>query len=123
VDRVHFLTLTGCAASTTTSIYAEQLAIVGVLLNESSNDAGYNLTNTVTYAIVLALFAVALAAWLRRLGIDHSDATILALLPYIFWAALGEIVEDASMFDSSLEPYFVSPGIHENRRSTDVVRR
>ncbi|HIL44435.1 MAG TPA: DUF63 family protein [Candidatus Poseidoniales archaeon] len=82
------------------------------VLNESSNDAGYNLTNTVTYAIVLALFAVALAAWLRRLGIDHSDATILALLPYIFWAALGEIVEDASMFDSSLEPYFVSPGIH-----------
>ncbi len=82
------------------------------VLNESSNDAGYNLANTLTYAIVLALFAVALAAWLRHLGIDHSDAMILALLPYVFWAALGEVVEDASMFDSSLEPYFVSPGIH-----------
>jgi len=82
------------------------------VLNESSNDAGYNLANTMTYAIVLALFAVALAAWLRHLGIDHSDAMILALLPYVFWAALGEVVEDASMFDSSLEPYFVSPGIH-----------
>jgi len=82
------------------------------VLNESSNDAGYNLANTMTYAIVLALFAVALAAWLRHLGIDHSDAMILALLPYVFWAALGEVVEDASMFDSSLEPFFVSPGIH-----------
>jgi uncharacterized membrane protein len=82
------------------------------VLNESSNDAGYNLVNTMTYAIVLALFVVVLAAWLRHLGIDHNDATILALLPYVFWAALGEVVEDASMFDTSLEPYFVSPGIH-----------
>jgi len=80
--------------------------------NESSNDSGYNLANTMTYAIVLALFVVVLAAWLRHLGIDHSDAMILALLPYVFWAALGEVVEDASMFDTSLEPYFVSPGIH-----------
>jgi len=82
------------------------------VMSESSNDAGYNLANTMTYAIVLALFAVALAAWLRHLGIDHSDATILALLPYVLWAALGEVVEDANMFDTSLEPYFVSPGIH-----------
>jgi len=80
---------------------------------DAGDDAGYNLANTMTYAIVLLLFVVALAAWLRRLGIDHSDAMILALLPYILWAALGEVVEDAYMFkDSSLQPYFVSPGIH-----------
>ena len=82
------------------------------VLSESSGDAGYNMANTMTYAIVLALFAVALSAWLRRMGLDHSDAMILALLPYVFWAALGEVVEDASMFDDSLAPYFVSPGIH-----------
>ena len=82
------------------------------VLSESSGDAGYNIANTLTYAIVLALFAVALSAWLRRLGLDHSDAMILALLPYVFWAVLGEVVEDASMFDDSLAPYFVSPGIH-----------
>ncbi len=82
------------------------------VMSESGNDAGYNLANTLTYAIVLILFAVALSAWLRYLGLDHSDAMILALMPYVFWAALGEVVEDASMFDASLEPYFVSPGIH-----------
>ncbi len=82
------------------------------VFNESSSDAGYNLANTLTYAIVLALFAVALSAWLRYLGLDHSDAMILALLPYVLWAVLGEVVEDANMFDTSLEPYFVSPGIH-----------
>ena len=82
------------------------------VLSESSGDAGYNVANTLTYAIVLALFAVALSAWLRRMGLDHSDVMILALLPYVFWAVLGEVVEDASMFDDSLAPYFVSPGIH-----------
>ena len=82
------------------------------VLSESSGDAGYNVANTLTYAIVLALFAVALSAWLRRMGLDHSDVMILALLPYVFWAALGEVVEDARMFDDSLAPYFVSPGIH-----------
>ena len=82
------------------------------VLTESTGDAGYNMANTLTYAIVLALFAVSLSAWLRRLGLDHSDAMILALLPYVLWAALGEVVEDASMFDDSLAPYFVSPGIH-----------
>ncbi|GIT41667.1 MAG: hypothetical protein Ct9H300mP10_06770 [Methanobacteriota archaeon] len=56
------------------------------VLSESSGDAGYNVANTLTYAIVLALFAVALSAWLRRMGLDHSDVMILALLPYVFWA-------------------------------------
>ena len=82
------------------------------VLSESSGDASYNVANTLTYAIVLALFAVVLSAWLRRMGLDHSDVMILALLPYVFWAVLCEVVEDASMFDDSLAPYFVSPGIH-----------
>ena len=82
------------------------------VMQESSSDAGYNQVNTMTYAIMLVLFAGALPAWLRYLEIDHSDAMILALLPYVLWAALGEIVEDASMFDASLDAYFVSPGIH-----------
>ena len=82
------------------------------VMQESSSDAGYNQVNTMTYAIMLVLFAGALPAWLRYLEIDHSDAMILALLPYVLWAALGEVVEDANMFDASLEPYFVSPGIH-----------
>ena len=82
------------------------------VLGEASSDSGYNIPNTLTYALLLALFAVSLAAWLRYLGIDASDATLLALIPYVFWAALGEVVEDASMFDASLESYFVSPAIH-----------
>ncbi len=82
------------------------------VLNDAGTDAGYNRVNTITYAVVLALFVAALSAWLRFLEIDPSEATILALLPYVLWAALGEVVEDAQMFDATLAPFFVSPGIH-----------
>ena len=79
---------------------------------ESTGDSGYNAVNTMTYAIVLGLFVVALSAWLRKLGIDPSDTTLLALLPFITWAVFGEVAEDAEMFGAGLAPYFVSPGIH-----------
>lgn len=79
---------------------------------ESTGDSGYNPVNTLTYAVVLGLFVVALSAWLRRLGIDPSDTSVLALIPFITWAVCGEVVEDAEMFGPALAPYFVSPGIH-----------
>ena len=40
---------------------------VDPILDESGGDAGYNETNTITYAVVLALFVAALSAWLRFL--------------------------------------------------------
>ena len=82
------------------------------IIGESTGDSGYNMVNTMTYGIVLAMFAVALSGWLRHLGIDGSDMTLLALLPFVLWAALGEVVEDAQMFGELLSAWFVSPGVH-----------
>ena len=82
------------------------------IIGESTGDSGYNMVNTMTYGIVLAMFAIALSGWLRHLGIDGSDMTLLALLPFVLWAALGEVVEDAQMFGEVLSAWFVSPGVH-----------
>ena len=79
---------------------------------ESTGDSGYNWINTATYAIVLGMFVLALSGWLRLLGIDGSDNTIIALFPFVLWAVTGEVVEDAQMFDSLLSSFFVSPGVH-----------
>jgi uncharacterized membrane protein len=79
---------------------------------ESTGDSGYNFVNTVTYAVVLGMFVLALSGWLRRIGVDGSDNTIIALFPFVLWAVTGEVVEDAQMFDSLLSPFFVSPGVH-----------
>tara|TARA_B100001559_G_scaffold249370_1_gene212729 strand:+ start:512 stop:1849 length:1338 start_codon:yes stop_codon:yes gene_type:complete len=82
------------------------------IIAEETSDAGYNTVNTLTYAFILAMFVVSLAALLRFLGIDSSDYSLIALFPYVLWAVFGEVVEDAQMFDSNLAPYFVSPGVH-----------
>ncbi len=82
------------------------------VLSESTGDAGYNMVNTMTYGIVLAMFAVALSGWLRHLGVDGSDKTLLALLPFVLWAAFGEVVEDARLFGEFFSAWFVSPGVH-----------
>jgi len=82
------------------------------ITGEATGDSGYNLVNTATYALVLGMFVIALSAWLRKLGIDGSDTTIVALFPFVLWAATGEVVEDAQMFSITLSSYFVSPGVH-----------
>jgi len=93
----------------TRSIYEYYLDPIS---GEATGDSGYNSVNTATYAIVLGAFVLSLSAWLRRLGIDGSDNTIIALFPFVLWAATGEVVEDAEMFDSRLSSLFVSPGVH-----------
>ena len=82
------------------------------IIGESTGDSGYNIVNTMTYGVVLAMFAVAMSGWLRHLGVDGSDKTLLALLPFVLWAALGEVVEDAEMFGEFFSAWFVSPGVH-----------
>ena len=85
------------------------------IINEGTSgtgDSDYNLVNTFTYAFVLMLFVIFLSSWLRQLNVDTSEATILALLPFISWAVFGQVLEDANMFNSSISPFFVSPGVH-----------
>tara|TARA_B100000427_G_scaffold80766_2_gene66016 strand:- start:9793 stop:11073 length:1281 start_codon:yes stop_codon:yes gene_type:complete len=102
----------------TKSIYEYYLDPIS---GEATGDSGYNGVNTATYAIVLGAFVLSLSAWLRRLGIDGSDNTIIALFPFVLWAATGEVVEDAEMFDSSLSSLFVSPGVHFQTASWVVI--
>ena len=93
----------------TRSIYEYYLDPIS---GEATGDSGYNTVNTATYAIVLGAFVLSLSAWLRKLGIDGTDNTLIALFPFVLWAATGEVVEDAEMFDSRLSSFFVSPGVH-----------
>ena len=79
---------------------------------ESLADGSYNQVNTLSYNFTLILSVISIAAILRKVGIAATECTIFALLPWVIWAALGEVVEDASLFGSALESWFVSPGIH-----------
>ena len=65
------------------------------------------------YSLLLVSFVVVISAWLRRIEIPARDSSILALVPWVIWAALGEVNEDGQLFDTEgMGGLFVSPLIH-----------
>ena len=81
--------------------------------DSTTGDAGYNPVDTIAYSLLLVSFVVVISAWLRRIGIPARDESILALLPWVIWAALGEVNEDARLFNvEGMGGLFVSPLIH-----------
>ena len=82
-------------------------------LDSTTGDAGYNPVDTVVYSLLLVSFVIVISAWLRRVGIPARDSSILALVPWVIWAALGEVNEDGQLFDTEgMGGLFVSPLIH-----------
>ena len=63
-------------------------------IDSTTGDAGYNPVDTVVYSLLLVSFVIVLSAWLRRIGIPARESSILALVPWVIWAALGEVNED-----------------------------
>ena len=82
-------------------------------IDSTTGDAGYNPVDTVAYSLLLVSFVVVISAWLRRIGVPPRDESILALMPWIVWASLGEVNEDGLLFDpNGMGGLFVSPLIH-----------
>jgi len=82
-------------------------------IDSTSGDAGYNPVDTVVYSLLLVSFVVVISAWLRRIDLPAKDSSILALVPWVIWAALGEVNEDGHLFDpEGMGGLFVSPLIH-----------
>ena len=82
-------------------------------VDSTTGDAGYNPVDTLAYSLLLVSFVVVISGWLRRIGVPARDNSIIALMPWIFWASLGEVNEDGYLFTSEgLGGLFVSPLIH-----------
>tara|TARA_B110000438_G_scaffold302944_1_gene362393 strand:- start:6222 stop:7538 length:1317 start_codon:yes stop_codon:yes gene_type:complete len=82
-------------------------------LDATSGDAGYNPVDTLAYSFLLVSFVVVISGWLRRIGIPARDSSVLALVPWVIWASLGEVNEDGHLFSpEGLGGLFVSPLIH-----------
>lgn len=82
-------------------------------IDSITGDAGYNPVDTIAYSLLLVSFVVVISAWLRRIGVPARDSSILALMPWVIWASLGEVNEDARLFNpEGLGGLFVSPLVH-----------
>jgi uncharacterized membrane protein len=88
------------------------LNIVQPIVGEGHGDSSYNPVDTVAYGILLVAFIVSLSALLRKWDISSEDRMLYSLLPWVCWAVLVEVHEDAALFADNVDSWFVSPIIH-----------
>ena len=86
--------------------------IVEPIIGEAGSDSDYNLLDTIAYALLLASFVFALSAWLRRARLPVHERTLFVFLPWVVWAAMVEVAEDAGIIPDAIQTLFVSPLIH-----------
>ncbi|HIJ98959.1 TPA: DUF63 family protein, partial [archaeon] len=68
--------------------------------------AGYNVYNTITYAVILAVAVFAIYKLLKKLEIPIDRNFFIATLPFIFLGGLLRTLQDAGVLRSVL---FVAP--------------
>lgn len=88
------------------------LNIVQPIVGESSGDSSYNPVDTAAYGILLVASIISLSALLRKWGVPTSDRMLYSLLPWVLWAVLVEVHEDAGLFAANVDSWFVSPIVH-----------
>ncbi|WP_042684156.1 DUF63 family protein [Methermicoccus shengliensis] len=75
-------------------------------------DTGYNVVNTLTWALVLGLSLFGVYRLLKRLGVRIDSGFILALAPYIAMGSLLRVVEDARIVLPPLSYLLITPLIY-----------
>lgn len=70
------------------------------IVGEAGGDSSYNPVDTAAYSILLVAFIVSLSAWLREWGVSDNERMLYSLLPWVLWAVLVEVAEDANLFFS-----------------------
>ncbi|MCS3923051.1 DUF63 family protein [Methanosalsum natronophilum] len=75
-------------------------------------DSGYNIVNTLTWAIILGISIFGIIKLLEKLKIIIDNKFILSLIPFIFAGASFRVVEDAGVIDPPYSYLLITPNIY-----------
>ncbi|AIF69474.1 membrane protein [Palaeococcus pacificus DY20341] len=73
-------------------------------------NTGYNIVNTLTYAIILGLAAMGIFKVLKKLNVKYDNAFFRALIPYMILGAFSRALTDATIIPRTF--LTVTPGIY-----------
>jgi len=78
------------------------------------NDAGYNVVNTLTWAMVLVLCVYILYSLkvFRRLGVTIDQRFAAGVVCYVLFGSSLRVLEDADIFAPPLKYIFITPNIY-----------
>ena len=76
------------------------------------SDSGYNLVNTVTWALILGLMLLLIIRLFRRLDISLDERFVISTVPYILVGSSLRVVEDAELVAAPFKYFLITPFIY-----------
>ncbi len=75
-------------------------------------DEGYNIFNTITWALVLGVCIFGVMKLLNRMKVTIDDKFILSVIPFVLAGSSLRVIRDAGFFKSPIQHLFVTPNIY-----------
>ena len=75
-------------------------------------DSGYNMVNTLTWALILGVCVFAVAKMLERWKVDVDEKFVFAIIPFILAGSSLRVVEDANVLNKPFSYLLITPNIY-----------
>ncbi len=76
------------------------------------HDSGYNIVNTVTWAILLGICIFGVVKLLKKLDIEIDDRFTVSVIPFILAGSSLRVIEDTGILTSPASYLFITPNIY-----------
>ncbi len=76
------------------------------------HDIGYNVVNTVTWAIILGICIFGVVKLLKKLDVKINDRFVASVIPFILAGSSLRVIEDSGTLESPLSYLFITPNIY-----------
>lgn len=76
------------------------------------HDSGYNIVNTVTWAILLGICIFGVVKLLKKMEIEIDDRFTVSVIPFILAGSSLRVIEDTGILTSPVSYLFITPNIY-----------
>ena len=75
-------------------------------------DSGYNIVNTITWAILLGICIFGVVKLLKKMDIDIDDRFTVSVIPFILAGSSLRVIEDTGILEPPASYLFITPNIY-----------
>ncbi|WP_406661038.1 DUF63 family protein [Methanolobus sp. ZRKC3] len=75
-------------------------------------DSGYNVVNTITWAIILGICIFGVVKLLKKMDIKITDRFVASVIPFILAGSSLRVIEDSGSLNAPLSYLFITPTIY-----------
>jgi len=76
------------------------------------HDSGYNIVNTVTWAVILGICIFGIVKLLRKMNVRITDRLTASVIPFILAGSSLRVIEDTGTLEPPVSYLFITPNIY-----------